>query len=92
MLFKKIFGYLFMLLKYLLFVAVVVFVIAYFSQKAAIIVGSILLIGTFGAAYKEYKEKVLPKIELKEVKKSYKKVEDEFNGFDDMIRTVQRNI
>ncbi|HBN83976.1 MAG TPA: hypothetical protein DDZ89_09045 [Clostridiales bacterium] len=91
MLVKKIFGYIFSLLKYIIFGAVVVVIVNYFNQKAAIIVGGILLLGVFGAAHNDYKENVLPKIQISQLKKDYKKAEDEFNGFDDMLRTVQRH-
>ena len=96
---KKTFWYLLYLLKYLIFGTIIACIIAIFFPPAGLIVGGLFLIGSFGAAYNDLKEKILPEIEYKHREKEYKqlekkfnKVKDEFDGFDEMMRTVQRNI
>jgi hypothetical protein len=89
---KKLFWYLLMLLKYVVVGSIVAIIIGIFFPPAALIVGGLFLIGSFGAAYKDYKEKILPRLEYKQLKKRYKKAKSEFDGFDDMLRIVQRNI
>jgi len=91
---KKLFWYLMMLLKYFMFgVIITVIVGAIFPGAVWIwIVGGLVLIGSFGAAANDFKEKILPKLEYKQLKKKYKKSKNEFDGFDDMLRNAQRNI
>jgi len=88
---KKILWYLIMLLKYLVVGIVICGIIAIFFPVAALIVGGIWFIGSFGAAYNDYKEKILPNIEYKQLEKKFNKIRDEFDGFDEMVRTFQRN-
>lgn len=89
---SKVFWYLLILLKYFLVGTVLVIIAHLYFPSATLIIGGLFLMGSFGAAYDDYKEKVLPKLELKGLNKRYNKVKDEFDGFDDMLRTIQRNI
>jgi hypothetical protein len=89
---EKIFWYMLLLLKYIISCGIVSAIIIYFFPTAGLIVGGFLLLGSFGAAYEDLKEEIVPKLEYEQLKKLYNKAFDEFEGFDEMAKIVQKNM
>jgi hypothetical protein len=67
-------------------------IIIYFFPAAGLIVGGFLLLGSFIVAYEDLKGKIVLKLEYEQLKKLYNKASNEFEGFDEMLRIVQRNM
>lgn len=118
---KIIFGYLLMLLKYIVSMGIILFLIGLFYKPADLMFNAflkLLLHGKFDAimglskvskgvcvflvlvivkgAFDDLVSEVIPSIviarENKRINKSYKKSKSEFEGFDEMLKTVQRGL
>jgi uncharacterized protein YktA (UPF0223 family) len=89
---EKIFSYMLLLLKHNIISGGIVFaIVIYFFPTAGLIIGGFWLLGVFIEAYKDFKE-IVPKLEYEHLRKLYNKASDEFEGFDEMLRIVQRNM
>jgi hypothetical protein len=88
---KKTLWFLLYLLKYWIVCGIVAGIVKFFYPLAGLIVGILLFIGSFGAAYNDLKEKAVPNLNHKVLKKKFSKVKGEFDGFDEVLRTIQRN-
>lgn len=93
---KKVLWYLLLLLKYWVAGAILTVIIALFFPQASLIVGILFLIGSFTVALTDYKEKVLPRLEARHKQTQLNRVinqcEHEFEGFNEMVRTIKRGI
>jgi hypothetical protein len=92
MLLKGFFWYLLYLLKYIIVGGLISGVLAAFFPVAGAIVGLLFLIGMFPAAWKEFREKRIPKLKASTIRKQYMKLKHEFKGFDDALQLTRRGM
>ena len=92
MLLKKIIWYLIMLIKYFIFCGIITALVSAIFPPAGVILGILLILGSFAAAHDDLKEKIIPKLEYKNLKKKYEKVSFEFKAFDEMLSTVKKTL
>ncbi|WP_316569270.1 hypothetical protein [Neobacillus sp. YIM B06451] len=84
------FWYLLILLKYILVGGISSIIIGIFFPIAGWVVAGLFLIGMFPAATKDFKENRLPKIRKNNIKKEYAKINIEFKGFEESLRSFKR--
>lgn len=80
------------LLKYIVVGAIISLIVGHFYPTIGLIIAGLFLIGMFPAAYKDFKEVRLPKIQAKNLHNHYKKLENEFKGFEESLRLIKREL
>lgn len=80
------------LLKYLVMVLIVGGIATAFLPVAGPFIGLLLLIGSFPAAYDDFKEEKWPQLMAQNAKKVYKKLGHEFQGFDEALRIARKQM
>lgn len=81
--------YLVYLVKYLVLAIVVGGIVYYFYPTPGLIVGGLLLVGSFGAAANDVNS---PEFRERALKKQYSKLKDEFDGMDQMASITRRSL
>jgi|GEM_PF-968273 len=78
-------------LKYLCIVILIGGILCSFLPVVGPIITILLVLGSFSAAYGDFKKEKLPMLKAQKIRKTYKKLGYEFEGFDQMLNMYKSN-